>query len=50
MNKLLRVLGDNLDMRKVLRGVVEKNLKEQVLVASRDSKAQFHREYILVVD
>ena len=50
MNKLLRVLGDNGDMRKVLRSLVEKALKESVLVPNREVKIKFYQEYVQFID
>lgn len=50
MNKLLRVLGDNSDMRKVLCSLVEKGLKDSVLVPNRDSKIKFYQEYVQFID
>ena len=51
MGQLMHLFRDNQDMCKVFRGVVEKTLKEQVLVPKRENKnSRFYGEYMGLVD
>lgn len=51
MGQLMYLFRDNQDMCKVFRGVVEKTLKEQVLVPKRENRNnRFYREYMGLVD
>lgn len=44
------MFSDNTEMQKIFKNLVEKEIKDNILIANRESKHIFYDEYIQYID
>jgi hypothetical protein len=49
-SKIIKMFSDNSEMHKLFKNLVEKEIKDNILIASREAKHIFYDEYMDYID